>query len=246
MNTPPDWQQAQRDLLEEGRKRVGPPPDVDKVEALLRGELPQEEAEHVRGVLAYYPELVRVMTANDSGNDQSVLTESERETDFARIRQRLGLTPPTPLRREHPPAFAWAAGVFIALAIAGIVIVRLRAPERRPLLTKIMIADEERGVRGGPAAPPTVLAPVTDYLLKPLFRPVSAYQSYRFELVDLRSTPPRSLWTRDGVEHHPDGSFPVRLSTRDLEPGRYQLILYGVDGKDERLATYAFRIDPPR
>jgi hypothetical protein len=242
MNTTRDWQQARRDLLEEGRTRVGPPPDVEQVEALLRGDLPQEEAERVRGVLAYYPELVRVMTAKDSDDDQAVLTESERENDLARIRQRLGLTPPTPLRRERPRAFAWAAGVIIALAIAGGVMV-LRSPQPRSMLTKIMIADAERTVRGGSAVPAIVLAPSTDYLLKPLFRPSHAYRQYRFELVDMRSTTPRSLWTRDGIEHHSDGSFPVELSTRNLEPGRYGLILYGVDGKQERLATYAFRID---
>lgn len=247
MSTTRDWQQARRDLLEEGRKHVGPPPDADKVEALLRGELPPEEAERLRGVLAYYPELVRVMTANET-DDHAVLTESERETDLARVRQRLGLIPPIPLRRERPPTFAWAAGVIIALAIAGgVMVVRRRSPEPRPTLTKIMVADEESMTRGGSAVPSIVLAPSTDYLLKPLFRPQHAYREYRFELVGLNATAPRSLWTRDGIEHHSDGSFPVQLSTRGLEPGRYELVLYGRDGKYARLATYAFRVDasPP-
>lgn len=62
MNTTDDWREARKEALEEGRRRVGPPPPVEEVEALLAGRLPEAEAREVRETLALSPELVRVMT----------------------------------------------------------------------------------------------------------------------------------------------------------------------------------------
>jgi hypothetical protein len=237
--TKADWQQARRDLLEEGRKRVGPPPPVETVEALLRGELPQAEAERVRAVLAYYPELVRVMTANPIENDEPVLTESEKNTDLERLRQRLAFRSRRQ-PRSRSRTWALAAGVVIAVAIAGGVTMRTRIEPPRATATKILRADAEREVRGAGGVPDSVLAPSTDYLLKPLYRPDREYGQYRFELLDLRAATSRSLWIRENIKHQVDGSFPIPVSTSELQPGRYELVLSG-DG--DRLATYTFRVE---
>jgi hypothetical protein len=237
--TKADWQQARRDLLEEGRKRVGPPPPVETVEALLRGELPAAEAERVRAVLAYYPELVRVMTANPIENDEPVLTESEKNADLERLRQSFASQSrrPAPSRAR---TFALAAGIVIAVAIAGGVMMRIRPNPPRAVVTKVLSADEERLERGAGGVPDIILAPSTDYLLKPLYRPDREYRDYRFELLDLRAAPSHSLWIRENIKRQPDGSFPTSISTSDLEPGRYELIL---SGDANRLATYTFRVE---
>lgn len=250
MNTTEDWREARREALEEGRRRVGPPPDVEKVEALLRGELPEAEAKQVREVLAFYPELVRVMTGPAVDDERPVLTDVERDADVARMRKRLGL-PPAPVVEMRPRGggrtrfLAIAAVLAIAVTIGGVVALQRWQREPRVLTHKVLIADGARSVRGSSSAPAVVLAPATNYLLKPLYRPERVHREYRLELLDLGTTPPRAVWKQDGVERQADGSFPAELSTDDLVPGDYQLVLYGLDGSAERLATYALRIDAP-
>lgn len=244
MNTR-EWQDARQDLLEEGRRRVGPPPDVEKVEAFLRGDLPEEEAQRVREVLAYYPELVRVMMTEDSSSD-ATLTDAQREADVASMRQRLGLSSVVaaaiPHRRERSRMFALAAGIIIAVAIGSIALMRWSS-EPRPTTTKVLIADIEKGTRGSSSNSAVVLDSGSDYLLKPLYSPPRANREYRLELLDLNATPHRSVWQQK-VEPELDGSFPARLSTEDLEPGHYLLVLYGVDEETERLATYSLLLEP--
>ena len=60
--------------------------------------------------------------------------------------------------------------------------------------------------------------------------------------LDLATAPPRRVWLREKVVQQPDGSFPVRLSTDDLDPGLYRLVLYGADGTVEYLAEYTIRL----
>jgi hypothetical protein len=47
------------------------------------------------------------------------------------------------------------------------------------------------------------------------------------------------------VERHADGSFPIELSTKDLPPGRYRLVLYGVNDVRAPLAVYSIRLQAP-
>lgn len=247
MNTTDDWREARKEALEEGRRRVGPPPPVEKVEALLAGRLPEAEAREVRETLAFYPELVRVMTRPAVEEDTPVLTDVEREADFAGMRERLGLAPGTvvemtPRGGGRSRFLAFAAGIAIAVTIGGIVVMQRWQREPRVFTRKVLIADGSRSVRGSTPAPAVVLAPATDYLLKPLYRPDRVHGEYRLELFDLGTTPPLSVRKWDDVTRQPDGSFPAELSTEDLDGGDYQLVLYG---GVEPLARYTLRIDAP-
>jgi len=249
MNATDDWREARQEALEEGRRRVGPPPPVEKVEALLRGELPEGEAQSVREILAFYPELVRVMTTPAPEDARAVLTDAQREEDLDRIRERLGFAHASvvemrPRRRERSRTLALAAGIIIVVAIGGFAVMQRRR-EPRVLTRKVLIADAARSARGSSTAPAVVLAPATNYLLKPLFRPSRVHREYSLELIDLAATPPRSVWKRDDITRQADGSFPVELSTDDLDPGDYELVLYGIHEKAERLATYTLRIEAP-
>ena len=254
MNTTDDWRETRRELLEEGRRRVGPPPPVETVEALLRGELPEEEALRVREVLAYYPELVRVMTAEGSEDETAAaLTDEQRAEDHAHLRQKLGLDAGIaarvvelpPRRRAGFRSFAIAAGVVLALAAGSFFVVQRWPRQQRAPKPKVLIADNARTVRGSSPPPPVILEPSTRYLLKPLYRPSHADREYRLELWSLGETPPRSVWRREGVRREVDGSFPTELSTDDLAPGEYRLVLYGIDGVAEPRATYTLRIEVP-
>lgn len=247
MSTTDDWQEARREALKEGQRRVGPPPPVEKVEALLRGELPPEEAQHVLKVLAYYPELLHVMTVPEAGDETPVLTDAQREEDFNRIcgRSAAAVIAMSPPKRESVRFIAIAAGIVVAAMIGGVVLMQRWQREPRELTRKVLIADGVRSARGGSTAHPVVLVADTTYLLKPLHRPSREYRGYRLELLDMGATPHRSVWKQDDVERHADGSFPAELSTDDLAPGDYELVLYGVSGEAEHLATYTLRIEAP-
>jgi hypothetical protein len=230
-----EWNDAYRDLIADGQKRIEPP-KVEDVEALYRGDLTEADADRVREQLAYYPDMAEAMTDEQLAADLAAIDAAHSP-----------VAPPAVFRR---PAFAIAASVVVVLALGGIYFkVRDRA-ESRQVLTRVLDADGLKGglaTRGaGSAQTPIQLSTATDYLLKPVFRPQRAYGEYRLELVDLGSSPPRVVWTRDGIHRQPDGSFPAELSTADLAPGLYELVLYGVDaGEAERLATYTIRFSAP-
>jgi len=245
MSTTDKWEDVRRATLDEGRRRVGPPPEIETVEALFRGELADDEASRLRDVLAYYPELVRIVTATDSPDSPRVLTDTDRAADLARIRHRLGIEDSRTVgarpRRAH--VFAWAACLIIGVGIAGVAVMQRSRPAPRPAATKIIVADSERVSRGSSAVPEVILFSSTDYRLKPLYRPARPYGEYRFQLVDRNGATPRTVWTRNGVQRQTDGAFPVELSTSTLEPGRYELVLYGADATVDRLATYTLRVE---
>ena len=237
MISKPEWKDAYRDLIAEGRKQIEPPAVAD-VEALYRGDLSEDEADRVREQLAYYPDMAAAMT-----DEQLAADLAAADADESPVRPPV----PFPERRRSLRFVAVAASIIAVLALGGIYLKFRDQGSSRHVLTRVLDADGPggRGTRG-PAGErtPTQLSTDTDYLLKPAFRPARAYNEYRLELVDLGSSPPRLVWTRSGIQREPDGTFPAEVSTADLEPGLYELVLYGVDGEQsKRLATYTIRFD---
>jgi hypothetical protein len=245
MNTKSDSPDAHGDLREDARRRLGPPPPVEDVEALLRGDLQGPEAERLREVLAYYPELVRAMTAPFPESAEGVLTEEERAADVESLRRRLDLTTKPPIAFPARTAPSWqmplAAGIVIALAISGFVLMKRASDQPRPMSTKVLIDDRTRG--GGAVVDVVTLDTSTDYVLKPLYRPTRTDREYRLELINIDAKTPETIWRRDNVERRADGSYPINVETKDLRPGRYELVLYGVGDEVRELARYALRIE---
>jgi len=241
-----DWDAVYRRQLADGRKRLGPPPTFDEVEALSRGQLPDDEAERIRELLSYYPDLLRVLTEPFPDADDGVLTSDELKTDLARIRERVRTASPEPIvfpRNEPRRAFALAAGVIIVIALGGLFAWRL-ASHPRAVVAQVLYPERGRGIsaRGVPSETPARLSKDTDYLLQPVFDSPRQYREYRLELLDLGTTPPRRVWLRDNVAQTQDGTYPTRLSTRELDPGLYRLVLYGIDGTSDYLTDYTIRV----
>jgi hypothetical protein len=241
-----DWEAAYRHLIAVDRRRLGPPPTFEEVEALSRGELPEEEAERVRERLSCYPDLLRVLTEPFPANAEGVLTDDEIAADLAKIRERARHTPaspappvPFPERRPAYRSLAIAAGIVIAVAI-GIVSVRRTMSEPRSMMTQVLYPEAQR--RGLPSQTAVPLSKKVDYMLQAVFSSRRQYGQYRMELLDVASVPPRRIWLRDDVTQRPDGTYVVRLSTDELEPGLYRLVLYGVDDTVEPLAEYTIRL----
>lgn len=255
-----DWDAAYQRLLAEGQKRLGPPPTFEEVDALSRGELPESEAERVRTSLAHYPELLRVLTEPFPANAEGVLTDQQLAADLARIREGVSRkTAPIASREAAPPVaprkerfssrtLAMAAGIAIAIAI-GSVAVRQMTREPRAVVTLMLDSDGIRGGgrRGVPAQPPIQLSTSTDYTLQPIFTSPRHYREFRLELLDLSDgdTPPRRVWLREHVPQQPDGTLAVDLSTEDLDPGLYRLVLHGVNQTPEPVAEYTLRLSGP-
>ena len=245
MITKADWQDAYREILEDGRERIGPPPTPEKIEDLFAGRLSDEEAERVREALAYYPELLRVMTEPVPEDPSSVVSDEEVAAGLARLRQRIrrestvaAVPRRRPLRRVLIPAAALAI-----LLTGGILAYRLT--HRVDGVPVLLSADGELAARGTEQTPHQ-LSTETDYLLEPAFLPERKHEEYNLELVDLTGDAPRVVESWDDVHQQPNGSFPVPLSTKGFAEGRYQLVLYGVDDDAPvRLATYTIRLSRP-
>lgn len=236
-----DWEEAYRRLLADGRKRLGPPPTAEKVEALYAGELPEAEAEKVRELLAYYPEMAFPPDMKDES------TAEERAAERARLRAAVGLPPEAPAtgaevvsiaerRRSRRQLVAAAVVILLALGgLAGWVFSHVPAEER------ILHADGQRSVsRGTPEQTPIQLFTETRYRLKFVFRPERPYRNYRLDFLD--SATRRSIWSHESLERQADGAFPVKFSTKGLAPGRYEFVLSGVDDQPQPLAMYTVRL----
>jgi len=239
-----EWQDAYREHLEEGRKRLGPPPTAEEVEALLAGNLAGAEAERVRELLAYYPEVAKMMTAEFPADSAGVLTEAELAEDRAKLLARVRRPIGDPVSIRRPVRRILATAAVLAIAVAGAAIVyEMNDFNGVPVM---LSADGQLAApTRGSGQTPHQLHTETDYLLKPTFRPERDYRSYRVELVDLAGEPARSIETWRRVNWAPAGSFPVELSTKGFAEGRYQLVLYGVTEQPERLATYTIRLTAP-
>jgi hypothetical protein len=90
-----DLDAAYRDLIAEGRQRLGEPPTAEEVAASLQGELPEKEAARVRELLVYYPELVSAHEApilfpyEGKPGDADYLSEEELARDWASLQARI-------------------------------------------------------------------------------------------------------------------------------------------------------------
>jgi hypothetical protein len=244
-----DWQTAYSEILEEGRDRLGPPPTAEQIEALREGKLPEEEAQRVRELLAYYPEMVRAMTEPIPVETAGLVTDEEVAVGLAKLKERIRhesapVSDPLPLHRRRSRVRTLMRVAAVVVILAGGVLV-YKATRRLDGLPVMLSADGQLAASRGSAQTPHQLSTETDYVLRPAFRPEREYRRYRLELFDLSADPPRSIETWRSVEPAPDGSFPVELSTKGFAEGRYQLVLYGVDEEPVRLATYTIRLTAP-
>src|SRR5438045_1677156 len=98
MTTKADWQEAYRELISTGRKRVGEPPTAEQVQALFAGDLAEPEAERVRELLAYYPEMARAMVDPFPMDAVGVMSDAELATRREQLRRKVGLPASEPQR----------------------------------------------------------------------------------------------------------------------------------------------------
>jgi hypothetical protein len=243
-----EWDDVYRMLIADGRSRVERPPTFEEVEALSKGDLPEEVAERVREALSCYPDLLRVFTEPFPEDAEGVLTEEELASDLAKIRERVrrpATAPPSSVvTSSRWRTFAIAAGIIIAIAIGGITVRKLTT-EPRAVATQVLYPEGVRGGgrRGIPVEAPVTLSNDVDYELQLVYESRQHFVEYQLEILDLSTDPARRLWLREHITRRPDSTYAIHLDTEDLTPGLYRLALYG-DARTEPLAEYTIRIAP--
>jgi hypothetical protein len=222
MITNDDWNAALDSWVAAERERLGGLPSIDEVVACVRDELPDGEAERVRALLVYYPELTQLL-------EESMPVEERGEA-----------------RWHWRRPMSVAAGVVIALLSGAVVESRWEIAKlhRDPYVHESRHELRPARLRGGALPPPYELpAGEERYLLAPmLIAQAEEYRDYRIELVDVAAE--RVIWTTSGVQPV-NGVFELSIPRRFLRETSYQLNVYGLAG-GEAHALESFRFRVPR
>lgn len=233
------WDAVYRDLIAKGRERVGDPPSPETLVAYSRGELPENEAERVRESLAYYPDLAEALARKEQSREHSApyLSKKQRDDDWRLLQQQLSVQHGPPPETSRRWQWLAAASVVVAIVCAGEWFQTWR-DLRRPHtdLQRIEIFDDS--ARGPtPALQAVRVSPATHYVVLALMLAAQPDASqFRAEIVDLRPSPPRVIWS--GALHRGrDGSFTIEVARTFLPPGPYKINLYQ-NNEREPVATY--------
>ena len=247
MSTKSDWQAIHQQLVAEQRRKAGGPPTAEELVAYRRGELSPEEEERIRELLVAYPELARSVAEpfpNEGAEpgDPDYLGDDEFAEHWVSLEKRV--RPST--NRGNLLSF-WRASAAVAAAVAlvlGGLLWRARGELQEPRATEALLIEPSSGQRGigGPSATLTPGGDVTVLLLQT--QQQVTFDQFRVEILD-RNSAPRSLWRSAPLQRGEDEMIVVVIPSRYFEPGEYQLVLYGVSGREEeKLADY--RLTVPR
>lgn len=233
-----EWQEANRQLTAEQRKKLGDPPTAEEMLAFTNGELSETEEERIRELLVAYPELAKMAAAAFPAESEPVSAEAV-ERGLQDVQRRLGKAVPLrPRMRHYVPTTIAAA---LALVFFGLYVQaesRARNTARGCDVPRILGAPQELESDGsrGPATPTFLVKDGEAYLLRPRLVDQVRYPHYRIELHDKSG----AVWTHPFAEADENNAFQIVIPHAFLRPGvAYELRVFGVDADNERLAgTY--------
>jgi hypothetical protein len=256
-----EWRAAYQRVIADGRRRLGEPPTEAELMAWSRGELHGEAKARIDELLAYYPELARTLIGGESPefdgtDDNTVLSDADLADDWKSLEAKLRRdAPPVPF---PPPAVRDARPWYVAAAAAlllgalGWMLLQTRAevgrlrrehPDGKMSADRtLLMPDGERG-----AQPHAIeLTPDDgDLLLAAALVNQPLFPEYRADILDLRASTPRSIWSATGLPRHPDETVEILLPRGFLKPGMYRLTVSGLGPAESRtLATYTIHISP--
>lgn len=245
MTNKSDWQDANRELLEQQRRKLGDPPTPEELLAYGRGELSESEEERIRDLLVAYPELAR-MYAAPFPEEGDAVSEEQLRAGWNAMQRRLGNRQDSAgrpdaeaqrgrvlFRRYAPTTIAaMFAVVFFGLFVQAESRARYHAKQGNE--PRILGAPQELDPDGrrGPDAPTTLRKDGEAYLLKPRLMNQLLYPHYRIELHDASGA---ALWANNSARPDDDGAFQIVVPHTFLREGEeYELKIFGVDGKASR------------
>ena len=239
MNTKSDWTAVHEQMLEEQRRRLGPPPTVEELEAYSRGELSPGEEDRVRALLVCYPDLARTLISYDDVEADDSLTPEQLAADWKSLQKRL---PAADRTNNVLPFWRTTAAIAAALAVVfGGLLWRARSELSQPRLATEEYVLRSDGARGPGDDAVVVSARGELVLFSGVLRPQTDFKQYRLDLV---SADGNKLWSSAVQPWREDGYFSLLIPRSQLERGRrYQVVLNGVDGaRQEVLEKYSIRI----
>lgn len=242
MITKSDWQSVHQDLVADGRRRVGEPPTADELLAYSRGELSAEEEERMRELLMSYPELVRTLTVpfpaeGAEPGDPDYLSEHEFASHWKSLQKKMA----TP--KEVSMLQFWRTSAVLAAALVlvfGGLLWKARSDLGAPRAgwEEQMLMPE--GQRGGSSVTATLVGTGQFYVVVLTIPDSHLAERFRVEIVDDAGKP---RWSGTLPPRTDDLILSLSVPRRFLKPGKYQIVLYGVNGATEsRLETYALRV----
>ena len=247
MTNESDWQAVQQEMTAEDRRRLGEPPTAEEMLAYTRGELSAETAGRVRAWLVCNPDLARALMqpfpADDAKpGDPDFLSPEELAKHWTALQQRIHV--PASMGRVLQFPSRWTAlAAAVALVFAGLYwqaeskARRLdrQLHEPRALESQLLLPD---GRRGGDLATPLTASGERIVLDLALFN-ASRFATYRVEMSDETRPPWRSAAIRAADEE----TLSVDVSRTYLKPGKYQIVVFGIEGaREERLDSYTLRV----
>lgn len=252
-----DWEAAYRELMAEGRERLGEPPGADELLDWSRGKVSAEEAARIQEYLLHHPELARALTEPFPSPEEMTgpenLSDEELEQDWKRLQERVK-PPGRPAERAPRARGSWRLPALAAAALAAVFaglflqaqleIQRLSREMARPRVGfshRVLLPDEQRG---GSSSPILLSADADHFLLAPSLTGGRRHPEYRLDLVDLNRPQPERIWSGTDLRIRDDQTFEIWVPRAFLGTGDYRFELYGLDGgRPERLATYTVRLD---
>jgi hypothetical protein len=244
-----DWDAATSDFMARERERLGGPPSAEDVVAFARGELTGAQAERVRTLLVYYPELLAPLP--EAGDE--VLTDLEVARDWEKLQARIAATNapviPLPLRQRPEVARIVAIAASVVLLFVAPLLVKSRIDVAR--LTRELSAPHALGERhqllpmaeprGTPQDAYELPPDEREYRIAPALLGDTTYSRYRVELVDVESG--RTIWKGEDLRVAPGAELEISIPRAFVDPGVYRLDVYGRNGKAPRqLGQYLLRV----
>jgi hypothetical protein len=238
-----DWDDAYREIIVDGRSRLGDPPAPETLERYARGELPQGEMERIREALIYYPDLaIALMEARppEATDLEPELTEEEIAVAWESVRRRVErpAATPKPSVIRAAPVRGWAvAATLAAVGFAGLYFQSLHTV--RGLRRQLSIPQTNDGTRGGAASTPIRLQPATENVLLVLtLVDERDFEDYGVDLVDDLSTKDKVIWSKTDLHRRTDGTFALKVSRSLLANDSRRLLLYGGHDRSHPVAAY--------
>ncbi|HET8774335.1 MAG TPA: hypothetical protein VFP80_11105 [Thermoanaerobaculia bacterium] len=247
-----EWQEANRELLAEERRKLGAPPTAEEMLAFTRGELSESEEERIRDLLVAYPELARMYSEpfpdEPRPGDPDFVPEEQVAQGWSGLEGSLRKTAEAAARGEAQRGrvslqyVPTAIAAMLALVCFGLFVRaegRARYYQAQSHAPKVLAAPQELDPDGnrGAGAPTMLRRDGEAYLLKPRLINQVRHPHYQVELHDTRGA---LLWKNRTAQPDADDTFQIVVPHPFLREGEdYRLLIFGVDGESPVLiGTY--------
>jgi hypothetical protein len=240
MITKSDWQNVHQRLMDEGRRKASDPPTAGEMLAYTRGELSPDEEDRIRELLVHYPELARLAAEpfpaqGAEPGDADYMSEHELARHWTSMQGRVAKRGKGRILQFWRASAALAAAVMVLL---GGLLWKAQSDLRAPRAgwELVLLPEGQRG----PAGDAVVLPGKGDfYSLVAVVGEGPRFDEYRVEIIDAG----KKVWEQTLPGREDGASLTILVPRRSLKPGKYQVVLIGVDGGGEQpVASYAVRV----